>query len=50
MLFSCNSKKTADNDVSTEVASDTLADYYAGLEGKVVMSDKGDWFVIIEGV
>jgi hypothetical protein len=50
MLFSCNSKKTADNDVSAEVATDTLPDYYASLEGKVVMSDKGDWFVIKEGV
>lgn len=49
ILISCNGKNVENKDLKKESTKDTLADYYEHLEGKVIMSDHGEWFVIKEG-
>jgi hypothetical protein len=49
ILISCNGKNLESKDLNNVSAKDTLADYYEHLEGKVIMTDHGEWYVVKEG-
>lgn len=52
IFTSCNTKNNPENlksDNTTVTTSDTISDYDR-LEGKVVMSTTGEWFVIKDGL